>query len=111
MNDYSIISYTINVVIFFAILYFIHRRDKDSLIDLGDKVKVRGTTISRVFGWNEKTVKKSDIVKVQVAGRYVTVFNKSDNAYDIFPRRESVESVFMQATALFPQAEVIKIDY
>jgi hypothetical protein len=66
--------------------------------------------MSRVLGWNEKTVNKSDIAKVQLAGNYITLFNKSDNAYDIFPRRESVENIFMQAQGLFPQAEVIKID-
>ena len=110
MDDYSIVNFVVNAIIFFAILYFIHRRDRNSLIDLGDEVTIRGTIISRVLNWYIKTVKKRDVVKIQLAGNYVTLFNKSDNAYDIFPRRESAKYIFEQAQALFPHAEVIKID-
>jgi hypothetical protein len=53
-------------------------RRSNGQIDLGDEVTIRGTIIRGVLNWYIETVKKSDVVKIQLAGNYVTLFNKID---------------------------------
>jgi hypothetical protein len=110
MDSSTIIGYALKATVIFVLLYLIHRRDRNSLVELTDSVNIRGTTLSRVLNWDVKNVKKADIVRIQMSGASVTLFNTSDNAYDIFPRAESVIDIFNHAKTIFPDAEVVIID-
>ena len=55
--------------------------------DLGDIVVIRQTLFSRVTKRGGKSVKKADIVKLQKAGRCLTLFHKGGNAYDMWISR------------------------
>jgi hypothetical protein len=109
MDDYAVINFIINLLLFCALVWLVVKRDKNSFIVLDDKVLIRGTVFSRLFNFGVKTVKQSDVVKVQVAGKIVSVFNQSDNAYDIFTFIESSNDVLSQAKVIFPNAEVVVI--
>lgn len=109
MDDYAVINFIINLLLFCALVWLVVKRDKNSFIVQDDKVLIRGTVFSRLFNFGVKTVKQSDIVKVQLAGKCVSVFNQSDNAYDIFTFIESANDVFNQAKVIFPNAEVVVI--
>ena len=61
-------------------VWFVAKRDKQSLIVEGDKVLIRGTIFSRIFNLGVKTINQSDIVKIQIAGKCISMFNQSDNA-------------------------------
>ncbi len=69
MEDYSLLNFIINAFIFILVAWFVAKRDKNSLIDKGDQVIIRSTVFARVFKSISKVVNKSDILKVQVAGK------------------------------------------
>ena len=101
MEDYSLLNFIINAVLFILVAWFVAKRDKNSLVDKGNQVIIRGTVFSRVF--------KSNIIKLQVAGKCISLFNKGNNAYDIFTFTESPMKVFTQAKLIFSNAEAIEI--
>lgn len=73
--------------------------------DLGDKICVNYSAIG------SKTLPKGSVVKVQLAGNCVSLFNKSDNALDIHaPRKAWAINIFKKAKTVFPDAKVVKID-
>jgi len=109
MEDYSLLNFIINVVLFILVAWFVAKRDKNSLVDKGNQVIIRGTVFSRVFKSNNKVVNKSDILKVQIAGKCISLFNKGNNAYDVFTFTESPLKVFTQAKHIFSSAEAIEI--
>ena len=109
MDDYAVINFIINLLLFCALVWLVVKRDKNSFIVQDDKVLIRGTVFSRLFNFGVKTVKQSDIIKVQVAGKIVSVFNQSNNAYDIFTFIESSNDVLSQAKVIFPNAQVVVI--
>ena len=109
MDDYLTINLCFNLFLFCLTVVFIYRRDRNSLVDNGDTVLIRSTIFSRLLNLGAKSVKKSDIVKIQLAGKCVSLFNKSNHAYDIFIVTESVKVVFNQAKEYFPSAKVVEI--
>jgi hypothetical protein len=109
MEDYSLINFIINAFLFILVAWFVAKRDKNSLVDKGNQVIIRSTVFARVFKSSSKVVNKSDIVKVQVAGKCISLFNKGNNAYDVFTFMESPTKVFTQAKLLFSKAEVVEI--
>jgi hypothetical protein len=109
MEDYSLLNFIINVFIFIVVVWFVAKRDKNSLVDKDDQVIIRGTVYARIFKSNTKVVNKADIIKVQMAGKCISLFNKGNNAYDVFTFTESPTKVFTQAKALFSKAEAIEI--
>lgn len=109
MDDFSIINIIIGLCFFLVTYWLFVKRDKNSLIEKGNKVIIRGSGFSRVFNTGVKSVNKSDIVKIQDAGSYISLFNSSSNAYDIFVITENVTTVFEQAKSLFQTAEIIEI--
>ncbi len=114
MDDYSAINFVIKLVLFLIAIWFIAKHDKKSIIvqdnsDKDDSILIRGTIFSRLFNLNVKSVKQSDIVKIQRTGKCISIFNKSDNAYDIFTFTESASDVFNQAKKAFPQAKTVEI--
>ena len=109
MDDYSVINFIINLLLFCALVLLVVKQDKNSLILQDNKVLIRSTVFSRVCNLGVRKVKQSDIVKIQMAGKTVSLFNQSNNAYDIFTFVESSNSVLSQAKAIFPSAEVVII--
>ncbi|XPF94714.1 hypothetical protein ACM9HF_01545 [Colwellia sp. RE-S-Sl-9] len=110
MDEYWLLNVLIQIFITVMIIWLVLKRDKKSFIDNGDTVVIRNTILSRVFNFGVRTVKKSDINKVQLAGRCISIFNNSNNAYDVFTHSESPQKVFNQAKAIFTHAEFIEIN-
>ena len=97
-------------------MYYISRRPsfyepERVIIEREEKVLVSHLPIANIHRRFGKTVLKSTICKVQLAGNYVTLFNKSGNAIDIWVPQENLAGpIFERARALFAQAEFIEID-
>ncbi|SET12384.1 hypothetical protein [Thalassotalea agarivorans] len=106
MEDYIVIAVIAAAILLMAFLT--RYIEKESLVDNGDYVIIRGTLMSRLFDINFKRVLKTDIIKIQIAGNTVSLFNKSDNAYDIFLYGETVNELINISDRLFPNAKTIE---
>lgn len=96
-------------------LYFSFNRkhyDPDKvLVDMGDEVFISHLPKAKIHRDFGKTISKSFVAKVQLAGNYVTLFNSSGNAIDIWtPKDQLAEAVFERANAIFKNAEIVVID-
>lgn len=97
-----------SIVIVLALLRYMkignYEPDK-VLLDLGDSICVNYSAIG------SKTLPKTSVVKVQLAGNCISLFYKSNNAIDIHvPRKVWAQNVFIKAKTAFPHAEAVEID-
>ena len=104
-----------SIVINIPILYFIFSpkflHSERILVDLEDDLLVAGAPIARVFNKFGKIVPKSNIAKVQVVGKTITLFNKSDNAIDIWiTRKDYVEPVVERIQLLCKDVEMVRLE-
>ena len=80
------------------------------LIDMGDEVFISHLPKARLHKKYGKTIPKSFVTKIQLAGNYVTLFNQSGNAIDIWtPKDQLAKPIFEQAKSIFTQAEAVVI--
>ena len=81
------------------------------LIDMGEQVFISHLPKARLNKKYGKTVPKSFVTKVQLAGNYVTLFNKSGNAIDIWaPKDQLAKPIFEQAKRIFNNAEIVVVN-
>jgi len=78
--------------------------------DAGDDMRILHTPIARLFPSLGKSIKKSQVARIQKAPDIVTVFNQSSNAIDIPLSKKHAGPVFNHAISLFPSAEVVEIE-
>jgi hypothetical protein len=100
--------FAFSIVIILAVLRYIkignYEPDK-VLQDFGNSICVNYSVIG------SKTLPKSSVVKIQLAGNCVSLFNRSDNALDIHaPRKALAHNLFVRAKKVFPHAVVIEVD-
>ncbi|MCK7460488.1 hypothetical protein [Idiomarina aminovorans] len=76
----------------------------------GDDMLILHTPIARFFPSLGKSIKKSQVARIQKADGTVTVFNQSSNAIDIPLSKKHAGPVFNHAISLFPSAEVVEIE-
>ena len=80
------------------------------LIDMGDHVFISHLPKARLHKKYGKTISKSFVTKIQLAGNYVTLFNNSGNAIDIWaPKDKLAKPIFEQAKNIFKNAETVEI--
>jgi hypothetical protein len=80
------------------------------LVDMGDQVFISHLPIAKMHKKYGKTVSKSYIAKIQLAGSYVTLFSSSGNAIDIWaPKDQFAESIFDRAKNIFTNAEAVVV--
>lgn len=81
------------------------------LIEMRDEVFISHlpkAKLNKKFG---KTIPKSFVSKIQLAGNYVTLFNESGNAIDIWvPKDKLAKPIFEQAKRIFKNAESVVIN-
>ena len=78
------------------------------LIDMGDQVFISHLPKARLNKKYGKTIPKSFVVKIQLAGNYVSLFNKSGNAIDIWsPKDQLSKPIFEHAKSIFKNAVVV----
>ena len=81
------------------------------LIDMGDQVFISHLPKARLNKKYGKTIPKSFVTKIQLAGNYVTLFNQSGNAIDIWaPKDKLAKPIFEQAKSIFKNAEALVIN-
>ncbi|MCP4321325.1 MAG: hypothetical protein GY787_05650 [Alteromonadales bacterium] len=81
------------------------------LIDLGEEVFISHLPKARLNKKYGKTIPKSFVVKIQLAGNYVSLFNKSGNAIDIWvPKDQLAKPIFEQAIKIFKNADAVVIN-
>ena len=99
--------FTFSILILLAVLRYIKlgNYDPDKVLqDLGDNICVNYSAIG------SKTLSKSSVVKIQLAGNCISFFNKSDNALDIHvPRKVWAHNIFIRVKTVVPHAEVVEI--
>lgn len=77
--------------------------------DLGEVIIVRQSPFSRVTKLLGKQITKADIAKLQRAKNCLTIFTKSDNAYDIWLSEKHIGEAVEYCRNLFPNAEYSEI--
>jgi hypothetical protein len=77
--------------------------------DLGETIIVRQSPFSRVTKLMGKPIKKADVAKLQRAKNCLTIFTKSDNAYDIWLSEKHMGDAVGYCRKLFPNAEYSEI--
>jgi len=81
------------------------------LIDLGEEVFISHLPKARLNKKYGKTIPKSFVVKIQLAGNCVSLFNKSGNAIDIWaPKDQLAKPIFEQAKNFFKNADAVVIN-
>jgi hypothetical protein len=81
------------------------------LQDNGDEVYISHLPKARLFKAWGKTIPKSFVTKIQLAGNCVSLFNASGNAIDIWvPKAKFAKPVYQRAIAIFNAAETVEID-
>ncbi|HDY92875.1 MAG TPA: hypothetical protein ENH67_15735 [Pseudoalteromonas sp.] len=81
------------------------------LIDMDDQVFISHLPKARLHKKYGKTIPKSFVTKIQLAGNYVTLFNHSGNAIDIWaPKDKLAKPIFEQAKKIFKNAETVEVD-
>ncbi|WP_423186687.1 hypothetical protein ACO1PK_00260 [Alishewanella sp. d11] len=92
-----------------GLVFWLHRSAKFNtptaiIEDLGEVVVIRQTLFSRATTLGGKSIKKNDIVKLQRAGRCLTLFSQGGNAYDMWISRNFITNVIAHCQELFPNA-------
>jgi uncharacterized membrane protein YvbJ len=77
--------------------------------DFGEAIIVRQSPFSRVTKLLGKPIKKADIAKLRSAKNCLTIFTKSNNAYDIWLSEKHMEETVGYFRNLFPNAEYSEI--
>lgn len=81
------------------------------LIDMGDQVFISHLPKARLHKKYGKTIHKSFVTKIQLAGNYVTFFNQCGNAIDIWaPNDKFAKPIFERAKSIFKDAESVVIN-
>ena len=79
--------------------------------DLGDTVLIANLPKARLNNNYGTTIPKDYVAKIQLAHKYVTLFNKSGNAIDIWaPKIVLAEKIFERAKVTFPEADSVIVN-
>ncbi|MBU2872095.1 hypothetical protein [Colwellia sp. E2M01] len=74
------------------------------LIDLDDNIGIKMGFISKVFNMSPLIIPKNKIIKIQKAD-CISLFYTSGHSVDIWPSNDELESLFIKAKKLLPNAE------
>lgn len=82
------------------------------LAENGDEVFIADVPAANLYKGFGRTIKKSAIAKVQLAGNCVSLFTQSNNAIDIWaPNKTLARTVYERALLIFPKVETCIIDH
>ena len=102
----------IGLYVLFVIGYRLFKPKKriEVFTDKGEFVTLNAKASSNVIFADVQKLKKTDIVKIQLAGSCLSLFNKSNHAIDIWINKHMADHTFSQASSIFPHAEKIIIE-
>lgn len=81
------------------------------LVDMGEQVFISHLPKAKLHKKYGKTIPKSYVAKIQLAGNYVTLFSEGGNAIDIWvPKDQLAKPIFEQAKNIFIDAETVVIN-
>ena len=108
----GIIIAVIGLYLTFVIGYRLFKPKKavEVFSDKGEFVTLNTSASSNVIFADVQKLKKTDIVKIQLAGSCLSLFNKSNHAIDIWINKHMADHTFTQASTIFPHAEKIIIE-
>ena len=102
----------IGLCLMFAMVYRFYKPKSTPEIfsDQGEFVTLNSKVATNVVFADVQKLKKTEIVKIQLSGPCLSLFNKSNHTIDIWVNEHVADQTFTEAAAIFPHAEKIVIE-
>ncbi|GEK54644.1 hypothetical protein [Pseudoalteromonas espejiana] len=111
MEWFLVICFIISVTSLYFSYGSRHYIPEKVLVDMGEQVFISHLPVAKLNKKYGKTIPKSSVTKIQLAGNYVSFFNASDNAVDIWaPSDRLAKPIFEYARGIFKDADVVVIN-
>ena len=86
-------------------------KPENIIVENGNEVLIAHLPKAKPSEKYAKRIAKSHVAKIQLAGNYVTLFNASGNAIDIWlPNNKLAVPIFKRAQQIFSDAEHVTIE-